>query len=171
MPDGPDAMPDDADTGAPPGASGAPSAPGTPSPPGSPAAAGAPPPGLQGPTGPSPAMSDTGQQGMEMEARVAIGFLANRMVEMAGRLGLHSDLGKALHKAAGILSKAVPAGSVPPGAEQAQLQRILQQSRQNAANVASMRQQGVPAAGGGAPRPPTIPGGGGTGAQPGTMAA
>lgn len=119
-------------------------------------------------------MADTGQQGTEMEARVAIGFLANRMVEMAGRLGLHSDLGKALHKAAGILSKAVPAGSIPPGSEQAQLQRILQSSRQNAANVASMRSQGASAGGmggGGAPRPPTIPGGGGTGAQPGTMAA
>lgn len=98
-----------------------------------------------------------------MEARIAVNFLANRLTELAGRLGLHSELGKALHKAAGILAKAVPAGSVPQGAEVAQLQRIMQSGRQNAANVAAMRQGG----GGGSPAaaPPPMP------RPPGAMAA
>lgn len=105
-------------------------------------------------------MSETGNQGTEMEVRIAVNFLANRLTEMAGRLGLHSELGKALHKAAGILAKAVPAGSVPQGADVAQLQRIMQSGRQNAANVAAMRQAGGPS---GAtppqmPRPPGMPG-------------
>lgn len=108
-------------------------------------------------------MQPTGNQGTEMEARIAVNFLANRLTELAGRLGLHSELGKALHKAAGILAKAVPAGSVPQGAEVAQLQRIMQSGRQNAANVAAMRQGG----GGGSPAaaPPPMP------RPPGAMAA
>jgi hypothetical protein len=106
-------------------------------------------------------MQATPNQGAEMEARVAVNFLANRLTELAGKLGLHSELGKALHKAAGILAKAVPPGSVPQGAEASQLQRILQSGRQNAANVAAMRQAGGPAPGGPptpAPRPPGMPG-------------
>jgi hypothetical protein len=112
-------------------------------------------------------MQDTGNQGAEMEARVAVNFLANRLTELAGRLGLGSELGNALHKAAGILARAVPKGSIPPGAEVAQIQRIMQSQRQNAANLAAMRQQaGNPPAGGAPggmpatppmPRPPTAP--------------
>ena len=105
-------------------------------------------------------MQNTGNAGAEMEARIAINFLANRMTELAGRLGLHSELGKALHKASGILAKAVPAGSVPQGAEVAQMQRIMQSGRQNAANVAAMRGAGGPPGAGGSPavpRPPAVP--------------
>jgi hypothetical protein len=152
-PDGSDAPPGlagapDAGAGAPGAGPGA--APGGPKPPAAPA----------GPTGISPAMQGTPNQGAEMEARVAVNFLANRLTEMAGKLGLHSELGKAMHKAAGILAKAVPAGSVPQGAEVAQLQRIMQAGRQNAANVASMRQGGggPPGAPTPVPRPPSIPG-------------
>lgn len=118
-----------------------------------------PPPGA--PTGISPAMQDTGNQGAEMEARVAVNFLANRLTELAGRLGLGSELGNALHKAAGILAKAVPKGSIPQGAEVAQIQRIMQSQRQNAANLAAMRQQagGAPPGGapGGMPATPPMP--------------
>jgi hypothetical protein len=113
-------------------------------------------------------MSDTGNQGAEMEARVAVNFLANRLTELAGRLGLGSELGNALHKAAGILARAVPKGSIPQGAEVAQIQRIMQSQRQNAANLAAMRQNAGGAPAGGAPggmpptpqvpRPPTVSG-------------
>ena len=102
-------------------------------------------------------MQNTGNAGAEMEARIAINFLANRMTELAGRLGLHSELGKALHKASGILAKAVPAGSVPQGAEVAQLQRIMQSGRQNAANVAAMRGAGGAGGAPSVPRPPAVP--------------
>jgi hypothetical protein len=106
-------------------------------------------------------MQDTGNQGAEMEARVAVNFLANRLTELAGRLGLGSELGNALHKAAGILARAVPKGSIPQGAEVAQLQRLAQAQRQNAANLAAMRQQagGAPPGGapGGMPQPPPTP--------------
>lgn len=102
-----------------------------------------------------------------MEARVGVSFLANQLAQMAGRLGIHNELGSALHKAAGILAKAVPPGSVPPGAEQAMIQKLMMAARQNQANVAAMRQAG----GGGGPgpaqqagmapppmpRPPTMP--------------
>ena len=113
-------------------------------------------------------MQDTGNQGAEMEARVAVNFLANRLTELAGRLGLGSELGNALHKAAGILARAVPKGSIPQGAEVAQMQRLAMAQRQNAANLAAMRQQAGGAAPGGAPggmptppptpRPPGMPG-------------
>jgi hypothetical protein len=106
-------------------------------------------------------MQDTGNQGAEMEARVAVNFLANRLTELAGRLGLGSELGNALHKAAGILSKAVPRGSIPEGAEVAQMQRMALQQRQNAAALAAMRQQAGGSAPGGAPggmpTPPPTP--------------
>lgn len=95
-----------------------------------------------------------------MQVRVLVPQFANMLSEMAGRIGLGSELGQALHKAAGILARAVPAESIPQGAEVAQMQRLEQQRRQNAANVAAMR-----GAGGGAgqgsppvPRPPNMPG-------------
>lgn len=95
-----------------------------------------------------------------MEARIAVNFLANRLTEMAGKLGITSELGKAMHKAAGILAKAVPPGSIPPGAEVAQAQKMQMAGRQNAANIAAMRQSGAGGAPGGAPpvpRPPVMP--------------
>jgi hypothetical protein len=108
-----------------------------------------------------------------MEARIGVNFLANQLAQMAGRLGIGSELGSALHKAAGILSKAVPPGSIPPGAEVALMQKMQMAMRQNQANVAAMRQMpGGQNAGGGqagiqpppTPRPPQMPqmiGGGG----------
>jgi hypothetical protein len=105
-----------------------------------------------------------------MTVRIQVGQLANRLADLAGKLGLSSELGEALHKAAGILAKAVPRGSIPQGAEVATAQRLDQQQRQNAANVAAMR---MAQGGGGAPstpRPPNMPGapgvpGGGAGAM------
>jgi hypothetical protein len=106
-----------------------------------------------------------------MEARVWVVPVANRMSELAARIGLHTELGKALHKAAGLLASAVPPDTVPAGAELAQMQKMQQALRQNAANTAAMRQTGGPQPGGmpGAPggmpgghpampRPPSIPG-------------
>lgn len=93
-----------------------------------------------------------------MEARVAVSVIANKLTEFAGRIGVSSELGRAIYKAAGILAKAVPAGSIPPGAEMAQLQKLLQAGRQNAANTAAMRQAGAPPGGGAAPgAPPSVP--------------
>ena len=110
-------------------------------------------------------MQNAGQQGLEMEARIGVSFLANQLAQFAGRLGIQSDLGKALHHAAGILAKAVPPGSVPPGAEQAFLQKLMLAARQNQANVAAMRQQGGgaggPQAGMQQPPVPRPPGGAG----------
>jgi len=106
-------------------------------------------------------MQDTGNQGVEQEARVAVNILASRMTELAGRLGLGSELGNALHKAAGILAKAVPKGSITPGSEVAQMQRLALQQRQNAAALAAMRQNAGATAPGGAPggmpTPPPTP--------------
>lgn len=105
-------------------------------------------------------MQNTGQQGAEMEARIGVSIIAQRLAEMSTKLGLSSELGKALHKAAGILAKAVPAGTIPPGADVAQAQKMGQAQRQNAANVAAMRQSGAAAPPGGAPpmpRPPMMP--------------
>ena len=109
-------------------------------------------------------MQNAGQQGLEMEARIGVSFLANQLAQFAGRLGIQSDLGKALHHAAGILAQAVPPGSVPPGAEQAFLQKLMLAARQNQANVAAMRQQGAggpPQAGAPAAPVPRPPGAGG----------
>ena len=95
-----------------------------------------------------------------MQARVGVSFLANQLTQMAGRLGMGSELGRALHHAAGILSKAVPPGSIPPGAEQALMERIQLAARQGMAQQAAlrqMRQGGGPQAGvppEAVPRPP-----------------
>ena len=124
-------------------------------------------------------MMNTGNQGQEMEARVAVSFLANKLTEMAGKLCLHNELGAAMHKAAGILAKAVPPGSIPPGAEMALLHNMMLAQKQNSANVAAMRQMpGGQGAGGDqagmptpqAPRPPQMPQmfGAGGGTSPGT---
>ena len=132
------------------------------------------------PSGIGPATQQTGQQGMEMEARIAVNFLANQLVQLVARLGPGSQLGSAVHKAAGVLAKAVPPGSIPPGAEVALVQKLMAAAKQNQANVAAMRQQpgGVGAGGPQAgmppappmPRPPPMPpqfGGMGGGTSPG----
>lgn len=130
------------------------------------------------PTGISPATQQTGQQGLEMEARIGVNFLANQLVQLSARLGPGSELGAALHKAAGVLAKAVPPGSIPPGAEMALLHKMMMASKQNQANVAAMRQMPGGAAAGGAqpgmpppptPRPPSMPQmfGAGGGTSPG----
>ena len=114
-----------------------------------------------------------------MEARIAVNFLANQLVQLVARLGPGSQLGSAVHKAAGILAKAVPPGSIPPGAEVALVQKLMAAAKQNQANVAAMRQQPGGAAAGGPqagmsappmPRPPSMPpqfGGMGGGTSPG----
>lgn len=111
------------------------------------------------PTGISPATQQTGQQGAEMEARIVVNFLANQMVQLVARLGPGSELGSAIHRAAGVLAKAVPPGSIPPGAEVALLQKLMMAQKQNQANVAAMRQQpgGVAAGGQQAGMPPAPP--------------
>ena len=131
------------------------------------------------PTGISPATQQTGQQGLEMEARIGVNFLANQLVQLSARLGPGSQLGAALHKAAGVLAKAVPPGSIPPEAEQALMQKLILAAKQNHANVAAMRQMpGGQSAGGDqpgmptppTPRPPQMPQmfGAGGGTSPGT---
>lgn len=109
-----------------------------------------------------------------MEARIGVSFIANQLVQLAGKLGIGSELGSVAHKAAGILAKAVPPGSIPPGAEVALLQKIMAAARQNQGNVAAMRQMGGGAAAGGPqpgmqppsmPRPPQVPQMLGTGSQ------
>jgi hypothetical protein len=130
------------------------------------------------PTGISPATQQTGQQGVEMEARIAVNFLANQLVQLSARLGPGSELGTALHKAAGTLAKAVPPGSIPPGAEMALLHKMMMAAKQNQTNIAAMRQMPGGAAAGGqqagmptppTPRPPQVPqmfgAGGGTSPQ------
>ena len=138
-----------------------------PSPMGAPGRGGGSPPGVPPgsqpaygmPTGISPASQETGQQGLEMEARIGANFLANQLVQLSARLGPGSSLGAALHRAAGVLAKAVPPGSIPPGAEMALIHKIMLAAKQNQANVAAMRQMpGGQAAGGaqaGMPTPPT----------------
>ena len=131
---------------------------GPPQPPTPPSAAGGQPP-LNRPTGISPATQGAGQMGMEMQARVAVSFLANQLAMWAARLGVGSELGRALHQSAGVLSKAVPPGSIPPGAEQALMERMQLAQRQGMANQSALQQmrQGGPQAGvspPGAPRPP-----------------
>lgn len=94
-----------------------------------------------------------------MEARIVVNFLANQMVQLVARLGPGSELGSAIHRAAGVLAKAVPPGSIPPGAEVALLQKLMMAQKQNQANVAAMRQQpgGVAAGGQQAGMPPAPP--------------
>jgi hypothetical protein len=103
-----------------------------------------------------------------LEGKVAVSMLAKQLDQVAARLGFNSQLGSVVQKAAGLLAKAVPPGTVPPGAEQALLQKLFMAQKQNAANVAQMRQGAQPGAGGAgampgmaapqAPRPPTMPG-------------
>jgi hypothetical protein len=113
-----------------------------------------------------------------MEARIGVNFLANQLVQLSARLGPGSQLGAALHRAAGVLAKAVPPGSIPPGAEMALLHKMMMAARQNQTNIAAMRQMPGGAAAGGpqagmgvppTPRPPMTPqmfgAGGGTAPQ------
>jgi hypothetical protein len=113
-----------------------------------------------------------------MEARIGVNFLANQLIQLSARLGPGSELGTALHKASAILAKAVPPGSIPPGAEMALIHKMMMAAKQNQANVAAMRQMPGGAAAGGAPagistpptpRPPMQPqmfgAGGGTSPQ------
>ena len=94
-----------------------------------------------------------------MQARIMASMLASRMAMFSGVLGLHSELGQALNKAAQIIHKAVPPGSIPQGAEMAAAQKFDKMGRQNAANVGAMRQMGGGPAGAPpqAPRPPAMP--------------
>ena len=97
-----------------------------------------------------------------MQARVGVNFLANLLSQIASRLGVSSDLGRAVHHASGILAKAVPPGSITPGSEQALMQRIQMAQRQGQANQLALRQMqqgGGPQAGVPSPAVPRPPGG------------
>ena len=94
-----------------------------------------------------------------MEGRVLVNLLANQLMLLVAKLGPGSKLGSAVHKAAGVLSQAVPPGSIPPGADVALVEKMMSAMRQNQANVAAMRQQpgGVGAGGQQAGMPPAPP--------------
>ncbi len=72
-------------------------------------------------------------------------------------LGMGTEAGRDVHAALPKLAKHAPPGQISGGVENAILQKLMMQNRQNSMNVAQMRAQasGPP---GGAPRPGATPG-------------
>lgn len=68
-----------------------------------------------------------------------------RLMEMTiPEVGVGSEEGRDLLKALSTLAKHVPAGSVPQGVENAELQRLMMRQKEQAMQVAQMRNAAAP---------------------------
>lgn len=100
--------------------------------------------------GSSPATGPTPNKGFEAAGLQRLGIVIKQLEQLVPLLGAGSEPGKAVLEALGKLAKHVPSGSVTPGAERANIDRMAMQNSQNNAAMQKMRAQ---MAGGGAPQP------------------
>lgn len=124
----------------------------------------APPAMAQPPVGSSPASSPVPNKGLEVAGLAQLALVIKQLEKLVPMLGASSEPGKEVLKALTSLSKHVQPGTVPPGAEQNQLQQLMLKLRQNAPQLAALRSamSKPPGAGGpmGAGGPPGAPPGG-----------
>ncbi len=103
--------------------------------------------------GSSPATGPTPNKGFEAAGLQRLGLVIKQLEQLVPLLGAGSEPGKAVLEALTKLSKHVPSGSVTPGAERANIDRMGMQNAANNQAMAQMRQGA-----GGAQKPLMQPG-------------
>jgi len=98
----------------------------------------------QPPFGASPATMPNPNAGFKAQGIARLGLIVRLMEMTLPEVGVASEEGRDLLKALSTLSRHVPAGSVPPGVENAELQRLMQRQKENGMQVAQMRRAGQP---------------------------
>jgi|SRR6185312_1494246 len=93
------------------------------------------------PFGQSPVTGPTPNKGFEAAALKRMGLVVRQLEELLPLAGAGSDIGKDVLKALNLLVKHVPAGSVTPADEKAQLERMSMANTQNNQQMQALRQQ------------------------------
>ena len=91
--------------------------------------------------GSSPATGPTPNKGFEAAGLQRLGIVIKQMEQLVPMLGAGSEPGKDVLKALNMLAKHVPSGSVTPGAERTNIDRMAMQNAQNNSAMQKMRQQ------------------------------
>jgi hypothetical protein len=108
----------------------------------------------QSPPGSSPATMPVPNRGKEAAALARLNIIVNALYGLIPDVGVGSDIGRAVGKAANDLAKHVPPGSTSQGVENAEMTKMMQQrqAQQSQTALAAARN-----AGGGAPQPAAPP--------------
>jgi hypothetical protein len=91
--------------------------------------------------GSSPATGPTPNRGFEAAGLQRLGLVIKQLEQLVPLLGAGSEPGKAVLDALRSLSKHIPSGSVTPGAERANIDRMAMQNAQSNQLMQRMRQQ------------------------------
>lgn len=108
----------------------------------------------EAPFGASPVSGPSPNRGFEAAALQRVGVILKQLTEVLPLVGATSELGKDIMSVMTKLAKHVPAGSVSPAGEKAQLERSLMQNTQNNQQMQALKQQAKPPMPGGAPGAP-----------------
>jgi hypothetical protein len=92
--------------------------------------------------GSSPATGPTPNKGYEAAGLQRLGLVIKQLEALVPMLGSGSEPGAAVLKALNSLAKFVPSGSVTPGAERTNIDRMAMQNAQNNRAMQQMRQGG-----------------------------
>jgi hypothetical protein len=91
--------------------------------------------------GSSPATGPTPNKGFEAAGLQRLGIVIKQLEQLVPMFGAGSEPGKAVLEALNKLAKHVPSGSVTPGAERTNIDRMAMQNAQNNSAMQRMRQQ------------------------------
>lgn len=91
--------------------------------------------------GSSPATGPTPNKGFEAAGLQRLGLIIKQLEQLVPMFGSASEPGKAVLDALRSLSKHVPSGSVTPGAERSNIDRMAMQNAQNNSAMQRMKQQ------------------------------
>ena len=106
-----------------------------------PSPAGASPQPQQPPFGASPVTGPSQNAGYEAAVAARLGTVLNQLTDLLKMAGAGSEAGKDILKVMQIISKHVPAGSVTPGAERGNIERMAMKNTQNNAQMQALKQQ------------------------------
>jgi len=92
-------------------------------------------------------------KGLEAAGMAQLGLIVRQLEKIVPLLGAGTEAGRDVLKALTSLAKHVPPGAVSPGAEQTSLQNLMMKMKQQAPQLAAMK-QGMQKPGGEAPPVP-----------------
>lgn len=110
----------------------------------------------QPPSGASPATQPLPNKGYEAAGLARLSLIVKQLENLIPMVGVGTEMGRDALKALSSLSKHVPPGSVSPGLQHTESQKLQMQNRQNAALIAQRNAaaQQAPAQNMVAPQPP-----------------
>lgn len=108
-------------------------------------------------TGINPASTPSPNRGLEATALAALAVHVQAIHRLSGLFPAGSDVARDVHKAVDLITKHVPPGAVSQGLMTSQAEKMMQQQRAMAPQIAAMRAAqppGAPPGPPGAPAPP-----------------